>query len=193
VLKRYLEKYSDNMDFQELLLHRQSVRKYQGKAVERDKLDMLVESVRCAPSACNSQPWKLIIVDEPELKNKVAEATYNKIISFNRFVSEAPVIAVFVIEKARLIARIGGAIKHQEYPQYDIGIAAAHFCLQAADLGLGTCMIGWFDEQAIRKLLHIPDSRKVALLITLGYPPDGYKQRKKIRKLPDEICGFNSY
>jgi nitroreductase len=193
VLKRYSEKYLVNMDFQELLLQRQSVRKYQEKAVERVKLDLLLEAVRNAPSACNSQPWKLVIVDEPELKNKVAEATYNKVISFNKFVSEAPVIAVFVIEKAKLIARLGGAIKNQEYPQYDIGIAAAHFCLQAADIGLGTCMIGWFDEQTIRTLLHIPDSRKVALLITLGYPPDGYKQRKKIRKLPDEICGFNSY
>jgi len=181
------------MDFQELLLQRQSVRKYQEKAVERDKLNLLVEAVRNSPSACNSQPWKLIIVDEPELKNKVAEATYNKVISFNRFVTEAPVIAVFVIEKAKLIARLGGAIKNQEYPQYDIGIAAAHFCLQAADMGLGTCMIGWFDELTIRKLLHIPESRKVALLITLGYAPEGYKQRKKIRKFPDEICGFNSY
>jgi nitroreductase len=181
------------MDFQELLLQRQSVRRYQGKIVEREKLDLLVEAVRNSPSACNSQPWKMILVDEPELKNKVAEATYNKVISFNRFVSEAPVIAVFVIEKAKLIARLGGAIKNQEYPQYDIGIAAAHFCLQAADIGLGTCMIGWFDESAIRKLLHIPESRKVALLITLGYAPEGYKQRKKIRKFPDEICGFNSY
>jgi nitroreductase len=181
------------MEFHELILQRQSVRRYQGKIVEREKLDLLVEAVRNSPSACNSQPWKLIIVDEPELKNKVAEATYNKVISFNRFVKEAPVIAVFVIEKAKLIARVGGAIKNQEYPQYDIGIAAAHFCLQAADIGLGTCMIGWFDEPAIRKLLHIPESRKVALLITLGYAPEGYKQRKKIRKFPDEICGFNSY
>src|SRR5690606_12108201 len=98
-------KYLVNMDFQKLLLQRQSVRKYQEKAVERDKLDLLVEAVRNAPSACNSQPWKLIIVDEPELKNKVADATYNQVISFNRFVSEAPVIAVFVIEKAKLIAR----------------------------------------------------------------------------------------
>ena len=181
------------MEFNELIQQRQSVRRYQNIPVERDKIEKLIEAVHLAPSACNSQPWKLIIVDDPELKNEVAQATISKTISFNRFALEAPVIAVLVIEKAKLIARIGGSIKNQEYPQYDIGIAAAHFCLQAADLGLGTCMIGWFEEKKIQQLLNIPKKRKIGLLITLGYPPDGYKKRKKIRKPPDEICGFNSY
>ena len=80
-----------------------------------------------------------------------------------------------------------------EYSQIDIGIAAAHFCLQAAELGLGTCMIGWFDEKKIRQLLKIPEKRKIGLVITLGYPPEDYKVRKKIRKPLDEICGFNKY
>jgi len=98
-----------------------------------------------------------------------------------------------VIEKAKLIAQIGGSIKNMEYPQIDIGIAASHFCLQAAEQGLGTCMIGWFDEKKIRQLLKIPEKRKIGLLITLGYPPEDYKVRKKIRKPVDEICGFNKY
>jgi nitroreductase len=98
-----------------------------------------------------------------------------------------------VIEKAKLIAQIGGSIKDMEYPKIDIGIAAAHFCLQAAELGLGTCMIGWFDEKKIRQLLKIPEKRKIGLVITLGYPSADYKLRKKIRKPLDEICGFNSY
>jgi nitroreductase len=181
------------MEFNELIQQRQSVRRYQNIPVERDKIEKLIEAVHLAPSACNSQPWKLIIVDDPELKNEVAQATISKTISFNRFALEAPVIAVLVIEKAKLIARIGGSIKNQEYPQYDIGIAAAHFCLQAEELGLGTCMIGWFDEKKIQQLLHIPKKRKIGLLITLGYPPEDYKLRKKIRKPTDEICGFNSY
>jgi nitroreductase len=149
--------------------------------------------VQFAPSACNSQPWRLIIVDETELKDKVAKATYNDVISFNRFALQAPVIAVLVIEKAKLIAQIGGSIKNKEYPQYDIGIAAAHFCLQAADSGLGTCMLGWFNEKKIKTLLKIPDGKRVGLLITLGYPPEDYKMRKKIRKPLEDICGFNSY
>ena len=181
------------MTFNELINSRQSVRRYQEKPVEREKIDKIIEAVHVAPSACNSQPWKIIIVDEPGLKNEVAEATFSKTISFNKFAVEAPVIAVLVIEKAKLIAQIGGSIKNLEYPQIDIGIAAAHFCLQAAELGLGTCMIGWFDEKKIKPLLKIPDKRKIGLVITLGYPAEDYKLRKKIRKPQAEICGFNCY
>ena len=181
------------MTFEALIKKRQSVRKYLELPVEREKLERLIEAVHLAPSACNSQPWKLIIVDEPELKNKVARATFNKVISFNKFAEQAPVIAVLVIEKAKPIAQIGGLIKNQEYPEYDIGIAAAHFCLQAVELGLGTCMIGWFNEKKIQQLLNIPKKRKIGLVIALGYPPEDYKLRKKNRKPEDEICGFNSY
>lgn len=181
------------MEFKELVNLRQSVRKYSNKPVEKEKIQVLIEAVQYSPSACNSQPWKLIIVDDPDLKDKLAKATFNKPISFNRFAVEAPVIAVLVIEKPKLIAKIGGSIKNQEYPEYDIGIAASHFCLQAADLNLGTCMIGWFDEKKIKQLLQIPKRRKIALLITLGYPPEDYKTRKKIRKPINEICRFNSY
>ncbi len=181
------------MTFQELINLRQSVRKYSETPVEREKIEKIIDAVHIAPSACNSQPWKIIIVDEPELKNEVAKATFSKTIAFNKFTIEAPVIAVLVIEKAKLIAQIGGSIKDMEYPKIDIGIAAAHFCLQAAELGLGTCMIGWFDEKKIRQLLKIPEKRKIGLVITLGYPSADYKLRKKIRKPLDEICGFNSY
>jgi nitroreductase len=181
------------MTFQELINLRQSVRKYRNQPVERTKIEQIIEAVHLAPSACNSQPWKIIIVDEPELKNEVAKATFSNAISFNKFTMQAPVIAVLVIEKAKLIAQIGGSIKNMEYPQIDLGIAAAHFCLQAAELGLGTCMIGWFDEKKIRQLLNIPEKRKIGLVITLGYPPEDYKLRKKIRKPLSEICGFNRY
>lgn len=181
------------MDFYELINQRQSVRKYIDKPVERGKIEMITEAVHLSPSACNSQPWRLVFVDNPELKAEVAKATFSKTVSFNKFALEAPVIAVLVIEKAKLIAQIGGSLKNQEYPQYDIGIAAAHFCLQAAELGLGTCMIGWFDEKRIQDLLRIPKSRKIGLVITLGYAPEDYKLRKKIRKPVEQICGFNSY
>jgi len=181
------------MTFQELLNKRQSVRKYQDRPVEREKVEKIIDAVHVAPSACNSQPWKILIVDDPELKNEVAKAMFSKTIKFNKFAVEAPVIAVLVIERAKLIAQIGGSIKDMEYPKIDIGITAAHFCLQATELGLGTCMIGWFDEKKIRQLLKIPEKRKIGLVITLGYQPEDYKLRKKIRKPLDEICGFNSY
>lgn len=181
------------MTFQELIFKRQSVRKYTAETIEKEKLNLLIEAVQYAPSACNSQPWKLILVDDPTLKDEVAKATFSTAVAFNRFAVEAPVIAVLVIEKAKLIARLGGSIKNQEYPEYDLGIAAAHFCLQAAELGLGTCMIGWFDKKRIQGLLNIPKKRKIGLVITLGYAPEDYKLRKKIRKPVEEIASLNSY
>jgi nitroreductase len=181
------------MSFSELVRARQSVRSYQGRPVEPEKVQAIVESVRVAPSASNSQPWTLIIVDEPALKNKVARATFSSTISFNRFSLEAPLIAVLSIEKPKVITQIGGWMKQREFPLIDIGIAAEHFCLQAADLGLGTCMVGWFDERVIKKLLNIPRSTRVALLITLGYAVEGYPLRSKTRKDTNAMSRYNAY
>jgi nitroreductase len=181
------------MDFSELVRTRQSVRHYQSRPVEPEKLNAIVEAVRLAPSACNAQPWTLFIVDEPDLREKVARATFDSTVSFNRFVPEAPVIAVLAVEKSKLITQVGGWIREKEYPLYDIGIAAEHFCLQAADLGLGTCMIGWFHEGKVKKLLSIPPSMRVGLLITLGYAAEGYPLRPKLRKETNEMCRQNRY
>ena len=169
------------------------MRKYAAQPVEREQINQLIEAFRLAPSASNSQPWKLIIVDEEKLKNKIAEATFGKLLSFNKFAIQAPVIAVITIERPKMITQIGGRLKDREYPLIDIGIAAEHLCLQAADLGLGTCIIGWFDEKTIKNLLHIPTSTRVGLVITIGYPAEGYPLRKKARKRVEEMCSFNRY
>ncbi len=176
-----------------LFLRRQSVRAYRDQPVEKEKLLALAEAVRLAPSASNGQPWKLIFVTEPELKAQVAAATFSKLIAFNAFVPQAPVLAVLTIEKTRVITQIGGRMKKREFPLIDIGIAAEHFCLEAAALGLGTCMLGWFDEPTIQKLLHIPAAIRIGLVIPVGYAPENYPQRKKKRKNLEEILTFNSY
>lgn len=181
------------MAFAELVMSRQSVRSYRGTPVEREKLQMLIESVRLAPSASNSQPWKLIIVDAPELKLRVARATFSRTISFNKFALDAPVIAVLTVERPKVITQIGGWIKRREFPLIDIGIAAEHFCLQATELRLGTCMLGWFDEKTIKKLLAIPRTTRVGLLITVGYPGPGHLPRPKIRRDTASMCSFNRY
>ena len=181
------------MGFAELIKIRQSVRKYQDKLVESEKLQKLIEAVRLAPSASNSQPWKLILVDEPELKDQVARATFSKTISFNKFALQAPVIAVLTIEKPPLLTQIGGRLKKREFPLIDIGIAAEHFCLQAAELGLGTCMLGWFDEKTIKQLLNIPRKTQIGLVITLGYPEENSPVRQKVRKDAESMSSFNRY
>ena len=78
------------MDFMDLMLHRRSVRRYEQKPVDRTMLEALAEAVRLAPSASNQQPWRLVYVDEPELRMKVAQATFNGVVSFNRFAVGAP-------------------------------------------------------------------------------------------------------
>jgi len=181
------------MEFSQLITTRQSVRKYIDKPVEVEKLALLIEAVRLAPSASNSQPWKLIIVDDRELKNKVAQATFSTLVSFNKFTTQAPVLAVLVIEKPKWVTQVGGMLKSREFPLIDIGIAAEHFCLQAAELGLGTCMLGWFDEPVIKQLLHIPKQKRIGLVITLGYARADDPVREKIRKSTAEMCGFNRY
>jgi nitroreductase len=181
------------MEFSELVKTRQSVRQYQKRPVARELLDKLIEAVRLAPSASNAQPWRLVIVDEPQLRARVAEATFSKTIAFNRFALDAPVIAVMVIESTGLLNQVGALLKKRQFPLIDIGIAAAHFCLQAAELGLGTCILGWFDEKRIKRLLRIPAGRRIGLLVTLGYAAEGYPLREKSRKSPDLMSGFNSY
>ncbi|TVR42131.1 MAG: NAD(P)H nitroreductase [Bacteroidia bacterium] len=180
------------MHFSELLLKRESTRKYLSRPVEKDAIERIMEACRLAPSACNSQPWRFVVVTDPGLKDRVAQATFGKVLRFNRFVVEAPVIVALVAEPPNWLSKIGSSIKDKDYYLMDIGIVAEHFCLQAAELGLGSCMIGWFEEKTVKELLNIPTKKRVPLLITLGYPAKD-TTRKKIRKQPKEVYTFNKY
>jgi nitroreductase len=181
------------MNFLELVKKRQSVRKYSDKPVEREKLVRCLEAARLAPSASNGQPWKFVVVDQEDLVAKVATKTMGPLWTFNKFVPQSKIIVAIVIEKMKMITAAGATIKDKEYALFDIGIAAEHFCLQAADEGLGTCMLGWFDEDGVKQLLNVPFNKRIGLLITLGYPPEDYPVRMKIRKDFDEIVSFNRY
>lgn len=181
------------MNFLDLVKKRQSVRRYLSKEIEADKLQRCIEAARLAPSASNSQPWSFIIVDEPELKDKVAKLTFDQVITFNKFVVQAPVLVVFIIEKPKIITRIGSFIKKIEYPKIDIGITSQNFCMQATEEGLGTCMLGWFKETPIKKLLDIPTDKKIGLIVSVGYAPEDYRQREKSRKTYEEVLRYNGY
>jgi len=178
-------------DFLQLAQKRQSDRAYIDKPVEKDKIMRCLEAARLAPSACNSQPWTFIVVDDPEIKNNVAKATSNQILPLNHFSRQAPVHVVIVQERPKLISTIGGAIKDKEYPLMDVGIAAEHFCLQATNEGLGTCLLGWFDETKVKSLLDIPRNKRPLLIITVGY--SNQPNRLKKRKPMNEIIRFNNY
>ncbi|MCK9219742.1 MAG: nitroreductase family protein [Bacteroidales bacterium] len=181
------------MNFLELVNNRQSVRVYDtARAVEPEKLERCIEALRLAPSACNAQPWKLVAVTDPNLKTLVAEAATTKWLGQNLFVNQAPLLVVLVRESPNITSKLGTVLKDKPYTIIDVGIATAHFCLQATEEGLGTCIIGWFNESAVKKLLGIPKNKRAELIIAVGYPakPD---IRKKIRKPVEEICSYNKY
>lgn len=177
------------MEFSELVKHRQSDRIYSDKPVEKEKIMKCIESARLAPSAVNSQPWKFVIVDNPELKQQIADCAAS--LAMNKFTYQVPVIIAVVLEKTNLLSSLGSVIQNKEYSLMDVSIAVSHICLQAADIGLGTCIIGWFNENKVKKLLHIDTKKRVPLLISLGYSESPLK--KKIRKSVDEISSWNRY
>lgn len=180
-------------NFLELVQKRQSCRLYDAeRPVEKDKLDRCIEALRLAPSACNAQPWKIVVVTDPGLKAKVADEAHAKWLGFNKFTKKAPVIIVIVREEPNITSKLGTALKNKPYTLMDVGIAAEHFCLQATEEGLGSCIIGWFDEPAIKKLLGIPKQKRAELIITLGYP-EKTDLRMKIRKPTETIRSYNRY
>ncbi len=180
------------MKFIELVKQRQSTRKYSSTPISREDLNLCVEAARMAPSACNAQPYTFVVIDDPELKNKVAAETYGLLDKFNKFTLQAPVMVVLVMEKANISSQVGTILKKIEFPLIDVGIAAEHFCLQAAELGIGTCMIGWFNEKPIKKLLNIPDKKGIGLLISVGYPENDHL-RLKVRKQIEKFTYYNCY
>lgn len=179
-------------DFISLVEQRQSVRAYLPDPVDKGKILRCLEAARLAPSACNAQPWTYIVVDQADIKNRLADLTTDRVVPLNHFTKQAPVHIVIVVEKANLTSRFGAAVKQRPFAWIDLGIAAEHICLQAAAEGLGTCMLGWFNEKGVRSLLKIPRTRRVGLIITLGYPAEDHI-RPKTRKPMDEIARWNAY
>ncbi len=177
--------------FLELVQSRQSDRAYLDTPVEREKIERILETVRLAPSACNAQPWKFIVVTDPEKRTQVAEATSNKVLSMNHFSRHAPVQVVVLEESANFTSNLGGWISKKHYPHIDLGIAAAHISLAAADEGLGSCIIGWCDEKKVQKTLDIPKNKRVMLIILLGYSSQPLREKK--RKPIQEIVSWEKY
>ncbi|MBT9832156.1 nitroreductase family protein [Clostridium baratii] len=180
------------MDFFTLINKRESVRGYLDKQVEREKIIKIIEAARVAPSACNAQPWKFIVVNDKEITREVAKNLYDPMIGLNKFALTVPVFIVVVGEKRNLTSKMGELIKKKDYTSIDIGIASEHICLAATELGLGTCMMGWFKEKEIKKLLNINKNKEIHLVISLGYYYDK-EPRNKVRKPIDEILSFNEY
>ncbi len=178
------------MDFLELVKARQSDRAYdKNRPVEPEKLERILEAARLAPSACNAQPWKFVVVTEPELAIKVGKASAG--LGMNKFAKDAPVHILIVEESMNVTSLLGSKIKDKYFPLVDIGIAASHICLAAESEGLGSCILGWFDEKGIKELVGIPPKKRLLLDITIGY---SLKPKKpKVRKPKEKVISYNKY
>lgn len=174
------------MNFMEIAQARQSCRSYDNvKAVEAEKLDAILRAAQLAPSACNGQPYK-ITVCKGDAALAVAAACTG--MGMNKFAAQAPVQLVISEMPYVKSAAMGAKVKKNDYRSIDIGIVSAYITAEAAAQGLGTCILGWFDDDKIRKICDL--SYPVRLVITLGYPGDNDKLRPKKRKDMEDLVSY---
>ena len=173
------------MNFTEIAHVRQSCRSYDPcRVVEKDKLDRILEAARLAPSACNGQPYHFTVCRGDTAK-EVALLTRG-MGGMNKFAVQAPVLIVVSEMPYVKSAALGAKVKGNDYRSMDIGIAAAYLTAEAAAQGLGTCILGWFDDEKIRKICGL--QQPVRLVITLGYPGENDKIRDKKRRPMEELA-----
>lgn len=172
------------MNFKEIAETRQSCRAYDpSRLVESEKLEAILASARLSPSACNGQPYH-ITVCQGETAKRVAKATQS--MGMNKFASDAPVMLVISEKPYVKTAALGAKVKNNDYRSIDIGILAAYITAEATAQGLGTCMLGWFEDAKLREICGV--DAPVRLVITLGYPAEGDQLRPKKRKEIEELA-----
>lgn len=183
----------DLMDFETLQRTRESCRVFDDRPVSREALTHLVDVARLCPSGCNAQPWKFIIVDEPEAKAKMVDCLDDDGFTGCPWGAKVPAFIVICEDEAHL--KPGAAEKYgaQHFAQMDIGMAAMALCYEAATMGLGTCMIGTMSQEKLHKFFGIPQERTIRLIITVGYPQKAAAPRRKTRKSLEEIVRYNHW
>ncbi len=183
------------MNFQELILTRESCRAYSDKPVSREDLLTLAEAGRLTPSGCNAQPWKFILVDEPEAKKQLCDAlTVFDGQTGAPWSDQVPAFFIFVEQTANvkpLVSSWYGTT--QRFAQGDIGMACLNMCYQATELGLSTCIIGVNDQKKMEKYFGIPEGHEVRMILAVGYAAKEGAPRNKIRKPIEEVLCFNRW
>ena len=171
------------MNFLEIAQSRQSCRAYdEGRSVEPEKLNAVLEAARLAPSACNGQPYHFTVCQGETAKAVAAAVTG---MGMNKFAAQAPVLIVVSEKPYVKSAALGAKVKGNDYRSIDIGIAAAYLTAEAAAQGLASCILGWLDDGKIRDICGL--DQPVRLVITLGYAKEGDPLRPKKRKELSEL------
>ncbi len=175
---------------QKIISSRRSVRRFLPQPVPREKILTCIEAARLAPSADNSQPWRFLILDDPSTIERFSREVFSGVYFISRFAARAPVL-ILILARLDIIAnRLGNQVRDLKFYLLDIGIAGEHLVLQAEELGLGTCWIGWFNERKAREFFKIPRRYKIVCLMAMGYPEKKPSSPRK-RKPLEEIAWFN--
>jgi nitroreductase len=178
--------------FLALCRSRRSVRRFSRQPVEKEKLELCLEAARLAPSAENKQPWRFVVFDDPAEKARLAEVAFRGIYSYSARFGEAPVLVCLLIKEDLLVNKVARIAQGIPYQFVDAGIAGEHFVLAAAEQGLGTCWIGWFDTGGITRHLKLRGRgyRPVALL-AVGYHEDPTPKPERPRRALADISTWN--
>ena len=171
---------------------RRSVRRYDERPVPRELIMECVEAAALAPSACHVQPWRFLVVDEPARRDELAAAAFSGVYKATRFAAEAPVIVALLSRFDWFVQGAGRQIQGTQYHLLDAGIAGEHFVLRAAELGLGTCWIGWYHRRRTRRVLRLPRRYRICALIAVGWPAADLELADKERKTAADIAAFNA-
>lgn len=185
------------MDVFEAIKWRRSVRKFAPQKIEKEKLLKILEAGRLAPSSSNRQMWHFVVIDEPRIINEIPQKVAFGTKSIISWIKNAPLVIVGCYTKAitHLVAEMFGHENHL----IDITIAMTHMVLEATELGIGSCYIGWFNEKHLKKILKIPDNYRIGLLVVMGYPaepsrPEGIGGIKpRSRKELKAIVSYNQW
>ena len=174
------------MNFTEIAQNRQSCRNYDSsRDVEKEKIEKILNSAILSPSACNGQPYHFTVCTG-ETAKKAAKATQG--MGMNKFASDAPVLIVISEKPYVKTAAIGSKLKGNDYRSIDIGIASAYITAEATAQGLGSCILGWLDDNKLREICGVDGA--VRMVITIGYPAAEDKLRKKKRKDFSDIVTY---
>ncbi len=179
------------MEFEKVILDRRSIRKYADKPVEREKINACLQAALLAPSACNSQPWHYIVIDDPKVKEDFCKEVFTGVYVMSKWAEKAPVLVAVVSDRGNFTSRIGNFFRRTEFYLVDQGISGEHFVLRAHDLGLGTCWIGWLNSDKAEKFFKLPKGKKIEHLISVGYPAESPSPRP--RKDFQESVSYNKY
>jgi nitroreductase len=184
------------MELFEAIRTRRSIRKYQDKPVEDEKLDAVLEAIRMAPSWANMQCWRMVVVKDSAIREKISDFSYvreyfapkgYKTNPAMKALTQAPVVIVLCADPEK-----SGALWEQKYYLVDAGIAAQNLMLAARAQGLGTVFVGVFEEEGLKVLLGIPAGIRIVGLFPLGYPAEE-KGDGPPRKPLNEICFYEQW